>query len=261
MSSTYSPSLKLELIGNGDQSGTWGTTTNNNLGTLLEQAITGVQAITMSNTDYTLSNFNGTSDEARNAVLVVSGTNSAIRKIVAPQGQNKTYIISNQTTGGYAITIGAPTGTAVTIPSGITAQVYTDGADFYSSLSGAAGSFNVNGNLTVGGTATITGEIFGAISNLYGGAANQIPYQSGTSTTTFINAPTLTGTALVYNGTGFVWSTVASAVASGAIYENTQNITQTYTMTTGNNGESVGPITVASGVSVTIPSGSRWVIL
>jgi len=65
----------------------------------------------------------------------------------------------------------------------------------------------------------------------------------------------------VYNGSGFVWSTVASAVASGAVYENTQNITQNYTMTTGNSGESVGPINVASGVSVTIPAGSRWVIL
>jgi hypothetical protein len=75
MASSYSPSLKLELIGNGDQSGTWGTTTNNNLGTLLEQAITGVQSITMSNADYTLTNYNGTSDEARNAVLVVGGTN------------------------------------------------------------------------------------------------------------------------------------------------------------------------------------------
>lgn len=284
MSSTYSPSLKLELIGNGDQSGTWGTTTNNNLGTLLEQAITGVQAITMSNTDYTLSNFNGTSDEARNAVLVVSGTNSAIRKIVAPQGQNKTYIISNQTTGGYAITIGAPTGTAVTIPSGITAQVYTDGANFYSSLSGAAGSFNVNGNLTVGGTATITGAISSSdaitgtgfngagtgltgtaasltVANIASGAANQILYQSASSTTAFIASPSVAGTAILFNGTGFVWSTVAAAVASGAVYENTQTITTNYTMTTGYNGESVGPITIASGITVTIPSGSRWAII
>ena len=168
MSSTYSTSLKLELIGNGDQSGTWGNTTNNNLGTLLEQAITGVQNITMSNADYTLSNYNGTSDEARNAVLVVSGTNSAIRKIVAPQNQNKTYIVSNQTSGGYSITIGAPTGTAVTIPSGVVAQVYTDGANFYSSQTGSAGNFTVNGTLTatgftdtgdmsVGGNLTVTG--------------------------------------------------------------------------------------------------------
>ncbi len=168
MSSTYSTSLKLELIGNGDQSGTWGTTTNNNLGTLLEQAITGVQSITMSNADYTLSNYNGTSDEARNAVLVASGTNSAIRKIVAPQGQNKLYTISNQTTGGYAITVGAPTGTAVTIPSGVVATVYTDGANFYSAQTGSAGNFTVNGTLTatgltdtgnmsIGGTLAVTG--------------------------------------------------------------------------------------------------------
>ena len=168
MSSTYSPSLKLELIGNGDQSGTWGNTTNNNLGTLLEQAITGVQSITMSNADYTLSNYNGTSDEARNAVLFVSGTNSAIRKIVAPQSQNKLYTIFNNTTGGYAITIGAPTGTAVTIPSGVTATVFTNGSDFYSAQTGSAGDFTVNGTLTatgltdtgnmsIGGTLSVTG--------------------------------------------------------------------------------------------------------
>ena len=158
MSSTYSPSLKIELIGNGDQSGTWGTTTNNNLGTLLEQAITGVQAITMSNADYTLSNYNGTSDEARNAVLFVSGTNSAIRKIVAPQGQNKLYTIFNNTSGGYAITIGAPTGTPVTIPSGVTATVFTDGSNFYSAQTGSAGDFTVNGTLTATGV-TDTGNL------------------------------------------------------------------------------------------------------
>ena len=50
-------------------------------------------------------------------------------------------------------------------------------------------------------------------------------------------------------------------MASGAIYENSQEITANYTMTTGKNGESVGPITIASGVTVTIPSGSRWVVL
>ena len=64
--STYSTSLRLELIANGAQVGNWGDTTNNNLGTLLEQAITGVTSITMLDTDYTLSNLNGTSDEARN---------------------------------------------------------------------------------------------------------------------------------------------------------------------------------------------------
>jgi len=168
MASTYSPSLKLELIGNGDQSGTWGTTTNNNLGTLLEQAITGVQNITMVNADYTLTNFNGVSDEARNAVLVVGGTNSAIRQIIIPLNQTKTYIVKNSTSGGYAITIGASTGTTASIPNGVTAQVYFDGTNCYSSQTGSAGNFTVNGtltatgltdtgNMTVGGTLGVTG--------------------------------------------------------------------------------------------------------
>jgi microcystin-dependent protein len=167
MASTYSPSLKIELIGNGDQSGTWGTTTNNNLGTLVEQAITGVQNITMVNADYTLTNYNGVSDEARNAVLVVTGTNSAIRQIICPLA-NKLYVVTNNTTGGYAITIGGVTGTTVTIPNGVTAQVYCDGTNTYSSQTGSAGNFTVNGTLTasgltdtgnmsVGGTLGVTG--------------------------------------------------------------------------------------------------------
>jgi hypothetical protein len=70
MASTFSPSLRIELIGDGDQSGIWGQTTNSNLGTFIEQAITGVVTITMLDANYTMTNFNGVSDEARNQVLV-----------------------------------------------------------------------------------------------------------------------------------------------------------------------------------------------
>jgi hypothetical protein len=157
MASTYSTSLKLELIGNGDQSGTWGNTTNNNLGTLLEQAITGVQSITMLNANYTLTSYNGTSDEARNAVLVVGGTNSAVRQIITPLVE-KLYIITNNTSGGYAISIGGATGSTVTIPNGVTAQAYCDGTNFYSSQTGSAGNFTVNGTLTATGI-TDTGAL------------------------------------------------------------------------------------------------------
>jgi hypothetical protein len=149
MASTYSTSLKLELIGNGDQSGVWGTTTNKNLGTLLEQAITGVQSIEMTNRDYTLTNFNGTSDEARNAVLVVTGTNDAIWKIIAPLVK-KTYIVYNNTTGGQSITIGGATGNAVTIPNGVTTSVYCNGTNFFNGFTGLTGNFIVNGNVGIG---------------------------------------------------------------------------------------------------------------
>ena len=69
---------------------------------------------------------------------------------------------------------------------------------------------------------------------------------------------------VTYNGTSWILSGGGSgggASAGGAVYENNQNITQNYTMTTGKNGMSAGNVTVDSGVTVTIPSGSRWVIV
>lgn len=156
MASTYTTNLKIQEIASGEQSGYWGTTTNTNW-TLIEQAVAGVVTIDMANADYTLTNLNGVSDEARNMVIKATGTNSGIRKIVAPLNQTKIYIISNETTGGYDITIGASTGAYITIPNGVTAQVYTDGTNFYSSQTGSAGDFYVNGNATVEGTLTVNG--------------------------------------------------------------------------------------------------------
>lgn len=63
-----------------------------------------------------------------------------------------------------------------------------------------------------------------------------------------------------YNGTA--WGSIGGgASAGGAIYENTTTISSNYTLTTSTNGMSVGPITIASGVAVTVPSGQRWVVL
>jgi hypothetical protein len=140
MASTFSPTLRIELIGDGEQSGIWGQTTNSNLGTLIEQAITGVVSITMANANYTLTNFNGVSDEARNAILVVGGTNAAVRDIIAPLVE-KTYIINNSTAGGFGVRIIGSSGSGVTVPNGVTTIVYCDGTNFLSGFSGAVGSF------------------------------------------------------------------------------------------------------------------------
>ena len=156
MPSTYSPSLRIELIGAGEQSGTWGSTTNTNLGTLLEQSIAGVQAITMIDANYTLTNYNGVSDEARKAVLVASGTNTAARDIIAPLVA-KNYIIKNNTTGGFAINIRAATGASVSIPNGVTSAVYCDGTDFVLALTQTLIAAGVGISIaTVGATSTIT---------------------------------------------------------------------------------------------------------
>ena len=170
MASTYSPSLRLELIGDGDQSGIWGQTTNNNLGYLLEQAVSGVVTIPMLDANYTMSNFNGVVDEARNQVLIVTGTLTATRNLIAPLVE-KTYVVQNNTTGSQSVQIIGSSGLGVTISNGIAAYVYCDGTNFYNAISGSVGNYKVNGNLTVTGSTTST-SFSGAGTGLTGTAAS-----------------------------------------------------------------------------------------
>lgn len=127
--STYSTNLRLELIGTGEQQGGWGTTTNTNLGTLLEQAIGGYESITVGDVgDTTLTTANGSADQARNMTLNLTGTISAARNVICPAIE-KLYVIKNATTGGFAVTIKVTGQTGVSIPNGSTVVVYVDGTD------------------------------------------------------------------------------------------------------------------------------------
>jgi hypothetical protein len=188
MTTTYSNSLKIALIGDGDQSGIWGQTTNTNLGTLVEQAITGVQSIVMSNANYTLTDFNGTLNEARNAVLVVTGANSAIRDLIPPVVK-KVYIVANNTGGGFAIRVIGATGTGVSIPNGSTQVVYCDGTNF----TAASGPFTNGAILGVSGGGT-------GLTTL---TANNVILGNGASSPTFV-APSTAGNLLTSNGTTWV---------------------------------------------------------
>lgn len=189
MASTYSPSLKLTLMGDGDQSGLWGQTTNTNLGTLLEQAITGVTSITMSDANYTLTSFNGVLDEARNAVLVVTGTNNAVRDLIPPVAE-KLYTIVNNTTGGFAIRVIGASGTGVSIPNGATCLVYCDGTNFINGLSGSAGNFTVSGNIIVAGGASVTGNVSVTGTIIGNGAGISSINASNIASGTLVNART-----------------------------------------------------------------------
>ena len=206
MASTYSPSLKITLMGDGDQSGLWGQTTNTNLGTLIEQAITGVQSIVMADANYILTSFNGVTDEARNAVLVVTGTNSAVRDLIPPVVK-KLYTIVNNTTGGFAIRVIGASGTGVNIPNGTTAFVYCDGTNFVNGLSGTSGNFNVNGILSaINVSATnVSATNITASANLssanatFSGTVTAPTAANGTNntqiaTTAFVNAAVVTAT-------------------------------------------------------------------
>jgi hypothetical protein len=135
--STYS-SLKIELIGIGEQNNTWGTTTNANLGTALEEAIVGIATATFTtDADLTLTLSDTTASQvARNLVLnVVSSVPLTVtRNVIVPilsgiYTFEKPYVVQNNTTGGQSIVIKTAAGTGVTVPNGRTAYVYADGTN------------------------------------------------------------------------------------------------------------------------------------
>jgi len=116
MSSTYSDNLKIELIGAGDQAGNWGSTTNTNLGTLIEQAISGVVEQPMADADQTITIPNGATGVARNMFIECTGALTAARNLIVPTNK-KLYFISNATTGGFAITVKVSGQTGVSVPA------------------------------------------------------------------------------------------------------------------------------------------------
>jgi hypothetical protein len=149
MPSTYSTDLKIELIALGEQVGTWGTTTNTNLGTALEQAVVGranVSFASDANKTLTISNTNAAQD-ARAFFLNVSSAVSltTTRDLIVP-AIFKNYIVKNGTTGSQSIRV-IVAGVGVTIPNGKTALVYNDGTDI-------TYQFDYVGALDIGGTLT-----------------------------------------------------------------------------------------------------------
>ena len=111
----------------GENSGTWGTVTNTNLGTALEEAIVGSADVTFSSADVTLT-FTDTnsSQTARNLRLNLTGTVSAAQNLIVPAIE-KSYLINNTLT--YAITVKNSTGTGIAVPAGKTMWVYNNGTN------------------------------------------------------------------------------------------------------------------------------------
>jgi len=199
MASTYSTTLRLELIGQGEQSGTWGITTNNNLGSLIEQAITGVQTITMGDATYTLTSYDGAIDESRNAVLVLGGTLTAPQELIAP-GVEKVYLIKNTT--GNTVTIKTSGGNGAAIRTGSYAQVYCDGTDFYNATpsgNSVDGDLAVSGSITAGANVTavnrVTANTISATNYLgvTGRIIQAVQVQNGTQSSNTGGSPAATG--------------------------------------------------------------------
>jgi len=181
MSSTYSTSLRIELIDTGTDNEAWGQPTDNNLGTIIEQAIVGSNTISLTNlTTYTLATANAAVDQARNAVLVFNGALTANCNVIAPSVK-KVYVVSNKTTGGKFVNIKTSGGNAVQVINGTNQLVYCNGTDFISAVNvnTIIGNLSVSGNSTVGGNVTVSSNI--AMGNVLTGTSGNLVLQSTTS--------------------------------------------------------------------------------
>jgi hypothetical protein len=173
MASTYGNDLRLEEIGDGEQSGTWGATTNTNLELIAEALSFGTEAITTNADTHTTTIADGATDPGRSLYLKYTGTlDSTCTITIAPNSISKTWYIENGTSGSQSIIISQGSGANVTIPTGQTKVVYSDGAGSGAAMAeiGTLGVTNlaVTTNATVGGTLGVTGVLTGTSLDISG---------------------------------------------------------------------------------------------
>jgi hypothetical protein len=134
MPSSYTPLLRLTLPADGELVGTWGQTVNTQITALEEAAIAGTATVGLVDADYTMSIANGAADVARNAVVRFTGALTAQRNITVPSS-SKTYIIRNNTTGGFGLLVKTLAGTGVVVPAGQAMFIYCDGTNVMQAVS------------------------------------------------------------------------------------------------------------------------------
>ena len=228
MASTYSP-LKIELIGTGDQSGTWGTTTNTNLGTALEEAITGSADVTFASgtVTLTLTDTNAT-QTARNLRLNLTGTSGGAQNLIVPAIE-KLYLVNNGCAD--AITVKNSTGTGIAVPAGKTMFVFNNGTNVVDAVTYLTSLTTPSATITGGTISGITQldvagtSAAGANLKLYEDTDNGTNYVSLKAADTIASNLTLTlpsadgtnGQAIVTNGSGTLSFATAGITTGKAI--------------------------------------------
>ena len=213
MPSTYSPDLRIELIANGEKTGTWGTITNSNLGTLLEDAISGLVTVSITSAAQALTIQDGAYDQARNAAVAVTTTTAANFSVFVPP-VTKLYVFRNSS--AYVATVYASTvagnttaaGTGVAVPAGKSVLLRCDGVNIVEQFDHVVGNFSTTGNLSVGGTITASALDLTTPLPAIEGGTGQSSYTTGdlvyASSSTAISklADVATGNALISGGVG-----------------------------------------------------------
>ena len=168
---TYVNDLRLKEIATGDESGTWGTSTNTNLELIAEAFSFGTESITTNADTHTTTIADGSTDPGRSIYLKYTGTlDSACTITIGPNTVSKLWFIENATSGSQNIIISQGSGANITIPAGDTKAVYSDGAGSGAAVVDAFASLNVvdlkveddltvTDDVSIGGDATVTGAI------------------------------------------------------------------------------------------------------
>ena len=231
MSSTYSPNLRIELIGSGDQAGAWGATTDSNLAYIMDTAIAGYQAVAITSISQALTYVNGPSSSAAlnqsvYAMLKFTGASAATSVYIPPA--SKQYIVYNNS--GYTITIYNSTvignttaaGSGIAVVNGDKIMIWSDGTNVFDLQ-----AQNLTGTLAIakGGTGQITQQL--AINALTGAQTNNRVLRSdGTNATLSQVVLTTDVTGTLPLGNGGTGVTTLAALGSlfypvGSIYSST----------------------------------------
>lgn len=167
MTTQYTPILQLALPVTGELNGTWGDVVNDSITSMVEQAIAGAAVInTWSGASHTLTTADGSSDEARCAILICQGTPGASAQVICPN-RTKLYVITNNVDGGYSVTIKTAAGTGVTVSNADSRLVYCNGTNvvpvtidagvttFSAGTTGLTPSTGTSGDVTLSGTLAV----------------------------------------------------------------------------------------------------------
>lgn len=190
MPSTFSQSLRIELIGAGEQSGTWNITTNNNLGSLIEQAISGNTPLDVTLGNITLTALNGVVDQSRSAVLSVSGTPGTTRVLTIP---NVTKLYTVRNTSDSTVQIKTASGAAYSVPAAAQANIFCDGNNVITGRTITDGAQALLGSQTPFDNAALTG-VPTAPTAPFGTNTTQI------ATTAFVQAALPAGVIVMWSG-------------------------------------------------------------
>jgi hypothetical protein len=223
MASTYSD-LKIELIGTGEQTGTWGSTTNNNFSVAVGEAITGSADVAFSSADVTVTlTDTNAAQTARNLRLNLTGTSGGARQLILGSGCQieKLYLINNGLAD--AVTVKNTSGTGIAVPAGKSMFVFNNGTNVLDAVTYLS-SLTLGTALPVAsggsGAATLTGVLKGNGTSAFTAATAGTDYVAPGTATTFTALQTFAGTssnADLKTSNIIETATVSATAATGTI--------------------------------------------